>query len=61
MMPEKQQIILTDHNELAQAVEGIESGKIIEVVDHHRFGGLQIKRSYLYQRSSSWLYLYNRN
>lgn len=41
MMPEKQQIILTDHNELAQAVEGIESGKIIEVVDHHRFGGLQ--------------------
>lgn len=27
MMPEKQQIILTDHNELAQAVEGIESGK----------------------------------
>ena len=40
-MPEKQQIILTDHNELAQAVEGIESGKIIEVVDHHRFGGLQ--------------------
>lgn len=41
MMPEKQSIIMTDHNELGQAVEGIESGKIIEVVDHHRFGGLQ--------------------
>lgn len=41
MMPEKQPIIMTDHNELGQAVEGIESGKIIEVVDHHRFGGLQ--------------------
>lgn len=41
MMPEKQAVILTDHNELGQAVEGIESGKIVEVVDHHRFGGLQ--------------------
>ena len=41
MMPEKQQLILVDHNELGQAVEGVESGKIVEVVDHHRFGGLQ--------------------
>lgn len=41
MMPEKQQLILIDHNELGQAVEGVESGKIVEVVDHHRFGGLQ--------------------
>ena len=41
MMPEKQAVILTDHNELGQSVEGIESGKIVEVVDHHRFGGLQ--------------------
>lgn len=41
MMPKKQQVILTDHNELGQAVEGIESGKILEVIDHHRFGGLQ--------------------
>lgn len=41
MMPEKQQVILVDHNELGQAVEGIESGKIIEIVDHHRFGGLE--------------------
>ena len=41
MMPEKQAVILTDHNELGQAVEGIESGKIVEVIDHHRFGGLQ--------------------
>lgn len=41
VMPDRQEIILTDHNELVQAVEGIESGKIIEVIDHHRFGGLQ--------------------
>ncbi len=41
MLPEKQELILVDHNELGQAVEGIESGKIIGIVDHHRFGGLQ--------------------
>ena len=29
-------VILTDHNELAQAVEGIELADIIEVIDHHR-------------------------
>ena len=41
MMPAKQELILVDHNELGQAVEGVESGKIIEIIDHHRFGGLQ--------------------
>jgi len=29
-------IILVDHNEFGQAVDGIESAKIIEVVDHHK-------------------------
>ena len=37
----EQEVILTDHNELAQAVDGIENGKIVEIVDHHRFGGLE--------------------
>lgn len=41
VMPKPQEVILTDHNELGQAVEGIESGKILEVIDHHRFGGLK--------------------
>ena len=34
------QIILVDHNELSQAVEGIENYKIQEVIDHHRIGPL---------------------
>lgn len=31
-----QQIILVDHNEFCQAVDGIENAKIIEVIDHHK-------------------------
>lgn len=29
-------VILVDHNEFAQAVDGIEKAKIVEVVDHHK-------------------------
>ncbi len=38
---EKQQVILVDHNEKTQSVDGIESAEVIEVIDHHRIGGLQ--------------------
>ncbi|MBP2652276.1 MAG: Cobalt-dependent inorganic pyrophosphatase [Firmicutes bacterium] len=38
---EREQIILVDHNEETQAVEGIEEANIVEIVDHHRLGGLQ--------------------
>lgn len=34
----KQEVILVDHNEKAQSVEGLESAKILQVVDHHKFG-----------------------
>ena len=33
---EKQKVVLTDHNELSQTVEGIENADIVAVVDHHR-------------------------
>ena len=38
--PERQQVILVDHNERSQAVEGIEETQILEIIDHHRLGGL---------------------
>lgn len=41
MMPEKTRLILVDHNERSQAVEGIERAQIIEIIDHHRLGGIQ--------------------
>lgn len=35
---EPQLVILTDHNEPAQSVAGLENATIFGVVDHHRFG-----------------------
>lgn len=32
------EVILVDHNEIIQAVEGVENYKIREVIDHHRLG-----------------------
>ncbi len=37
----RKQIILVDHNEKKQAVEGIEEAEILEIIDHHRVGDLQ--------------------
>ena len=32
------EIIMVDHNEVSQAIEGIENYKILEIIDHHRLG-----------------------
>ncbi len=32
--------ILVDHNELSQAVDGIEEAEILEIIDHHRVGDI---------------------
>lgn len=37
----KKQIILVDHNEKTQAVDGVEEADILEIIDHHRLGGLE--------------------
>jgi manganese-dependent inorganic pyrophosphatase len=37
--PPKPKLILVDHNELSQAVNGAEEADILEVLDHHRLGG----------------------
>lgn len=33
-------VILLDHNEYAQAVDGIEKAEILEIIDHHRLGAI---------------------
>ncbi|MCL2520245.1 MAG: putative manganese-dependent inorganic diphosphatase [Spirochaetaceae bacterium] len=38
MKEPKVNVILVDHNELAQSIEGIENYKILEVIDHHKLG-----------------------
>ena len=37
--PPRPQLVLVDHNELAQAVAGADEAEIVEVLDHHRLGG----------------------
>ena len=37
--PPRPRLVLVDHNELTQAVAGIEEADVIEVLDHHRLGG----------------------
>jgi len=37
------EVIMVDHNEFGQAVEGIENYRIIEVIDHHRLGSFSTK------------------
>ncbi|MCR5098587.1 MAG: putative manganese-dependent inorganic diphosphatase [Lachnospiraceae bacterium] len=34
-------LILVDHNEKSQAVDGIEEAEILEIIDHHRIGTLE--------------------
>ncbi|HYE82725.1 MAG TPA: putative manganese-dependent inorganic diphosphatase [Clostridia bacterium] len=39
--PERKQVILVDHNERSQAVEGLEEAEILEIIDHHRIGDIE--------------------
>ena len=37
----RKQIVLVDHNERTQAVDGIEDAEILEIIDHHRLGTIE--------------------
>lgn len=37
----RKQVILVDHNEKTQAVDGIDNAEILEIIDHHRLGSLE--------------------
>lgn len=41
MNMQKKQVVLVDHNEKTQAVEGIDEAEILEIIDHHRLGNLE--------------------
>lgn len=38
---QRKKVILVDHNERTQAVDGIEEAEILEIIDHHRIGTLE--------------------
>lgn len=37
----RQKVILVDHNEKSQAVDGIRSAEVVEVIDHHRIDSVE--------------------
>ena len=43
------QIILVDHNELSQAVQGADQVEIVEIIDHHRIGALTTSQPILFR------------
>lgn len=38
---QKKKVILVDHNEKSQAIDGIEEAEIMEIIDHHRLGNIE--------------------
>ena len=40
----KKKLILVDHNEKSQAVNGMESAELLEIIDHHRLGTVTTAR-----------------
>lgn len=38
---ERKKLILVDHNERSQAVDGYETAEILEIIDHHRIGSME--------------------
>lgn len=45
---EGQQVLLIDHNEFNQSVEGIEKAKILGVIDHHRIANFETSEPLYY-------------
>ncbi len=40
LAPVRKRAILVDHNEISQAVDGIDEAEILEIIDHHRVGDI---------------------
>lgn len=40
LSPSRKKVILVDHNEYAQSADGLDQAEILEIVDHHKIGGI---------------------
>lgn len=49
----KKQVILVDHNDANQSVDGLEEAEILSVVDHHNIGDIVTKKPINFRNSSS--------
>ena len=41
LRPRRKRVVLVDHNEMSQAVSGLEQAEILEIIDHHRLADIQ--------------------
>lgn len=41
LRPTRKRVVLVDHNEMSQAVRGLEQADILEIIDHHRLADIQ--------------------
>ncbi len=46
---ERKKVILVDHNEFSQSVEGIHQARILEIIDHHRLGIIETDQPILFR------------
>jgi manganese-dependent inorganic pyrophosphatase len=49
LKPVERKLILVDHNELSQAVQGADQVEILEIIDHHRIGTLTTQQPILFR------------
>jgi len=49
LKPVDRKLILVDHNELSQAVQGADEVEILEIIDHHRLGALTTHQPILFR------------
>jgi manganese-dependent inorganic pyrophosphatase len=49
LKPVERKLILVDHNELSQAVQGADEVEILEIIDHHRLGALTTQHPILFR------------
>ncbi len=41
LRPRRKRVVLVDHNEMSQAVAGLDQAEILEIIDHHRLADIQ--------------------
>ncbi len=41
LRPNRKQVVLVDHNEMSQSVEGLNEAEILAIIDHHRLADVQ--------------------
>lgn len=45
----RKKVVLVDHNEFGQSVNGADQAQVLEVIDHHRVGGIQTGEPILFR------------